>query len=71
MSSVIVATSYNNTDFYYNQWNGEFIQSDKVDLSSLNFHSDKEDIPFAQDIATQYGLTNVQLKALGEDFTIN
>lgn len=70
MAKVIMSRSYNGTDFYYNQWTGDFVQSDKVDLSNLNYHCNKDDIPFADDIAIQFGLDKPELKELADDFTI-
>lgn len=67
---VICVKSWNGTEFYFDTWNGKFVQYDKADLSSINFTCNELDIESAENIALQEGLpANITLTEI--DFKIS
>lgn len=69
--NIISAISWNNTPFYFDNYHRAFIQGDNADLSSENYHCAESDLEWANEVATQDGLTDVLLEEIDpETFTI-
>lgn len=65
MKQIIIATSWNGTEFYYNSDKGIFEQSDMVDIyANDHFESDSTNLEIATAVAEKDGLKNVKLETI-------